>query len=187
MDKKFDVSKAALLDRPERKILLPIDPILEFAAVKAGMHVADVGCGTGYFTIPLAKLVKPNGRVLAIDISREMLERLKSKIKGIPTVEPVFSEEEKIPLPAESVDLVFTGTVFHEFEGDPTLKEIWRILKQEGTFVVVDWQKIASELGPPLEHRKSEEEVRRLVEPIGFSLEKSRKFGLFYELVFVKK
>lgn len=64
---KFDVKQADILDSPQRRVLLNPEGILRRVRVKPRMKVADVGCGTGFFTIPMAEIVGDRGKVFAIE------------------------------------------------------------------------------------------------------------------------
>jgi len=78
---KFPVEMKEKLDSPERKKLLNPEKALSSLGIKAGMVVADIGCGTGFFTLPLASLVGEKGKVFAADISNGMLSDLRKKIE----------------------------------------------------------------------------------------------------------
>lgn len=74
----YSAEKADALDSGIRKVLQNPKRILR-GIIKEGMKVIDFGAGTGYFTLPIAEAVGPGGRVLAVDIQREMLERIREK------------------------------------------------------------------------------------------------------------
>jgi len=78
---KFPLEMKKKLDSPERKKLFNSEKALSSLGIKAGMTVADIGCGTGFFSIPLASLVGKKGKVFAADISKEMLSDLRVKVK----------------------------------------------------------------------------------------------------------
>lgn len=75
---KFDVKKAGILDDPERNQILNPEIILDKLELTGEMVIADLGCGTGFFSIPASKRVK---KVFALDIQQEMLDILLDKIK----------------------------------------------------------------------------------------------------------
>lgn len=154
---KFDVKKAGILDDPERVKILDPATIFEKLDIKAEMVLADLGCGTGFFSIPAARRVK---KVFALDISQEMLDILKEKIKKekITNIEVILSGESSIPLSDKSVDILFMANVFHELE-DKLLKEVKRVLKMNGRLMIIDWKKMKMDFGPPLQERLDEKEV----------------------------
>ena len=70
------------LDRADRDSTQQPEHVLDVLAVRDGQTVADIGCGSGYFTVHLARRVGPKGRVFATDLQQEMLDLLKKKLAG---------------------------------------------------------------------------------------------------------
>jgi len=81
--RRMDISRAHRLDAPERMLWLPPSEVVDALALRPGEVIADVGAGTGYFSIPMARAVLPGGRVYAIDVQREMLSLLKKNLASI--------------------------------------------------------------------------------------------------------
>jgi len=83
--------------------------LLGTAGLKQGHKVLEVGCGPGYFTIPAAKIVGPEGFVLAADVHPRAIERVQKKIekKGMKNVMPILANASSTGLPDHSVDLAF--------------------------------------------------------------------------------
>ncbi len=79
-DRVFHASQAARLDSPERLIWLPPGEVVAHLGLAPGMTVADIGAGTGYFTLPIAKQVGPHGKVYAVDLQPDMLAILAKKV-----------------------------------------------------------------------------------------------------------
>lgn len=173
MAHKFDPRKRELLDRPERREWQDPATILDFFGIGEGATVADVGCGTGFFSIPASRMVGPEGRVYAVDMQEEMLWSLQERLveKKIDNVLPILSTEDSIPLPESRVDATLLVNALHELTGDGTLKEIHRILKSGGYLAVVDWAKKPMEVGPPLSHRLSLDEAVTRLRSAGFGAE----------------
>ncbi|MDP9050862.1 MAG: class I SAM-dependent methyltransferase [Acidobacteriota bacterium] len=119
--------------------------------------VADVGAGTGYFSLPLADAVGLQGKVYAVDAQNEMLALLRHKLDdaAILNVELIHAEAGNTTLPTGSCDLFFAANVWHEFDDcDAVLREAARALKPGGLIAILDWQTDAPpEPGPPLNHR----------------------------------
>ena len=169
---KFNPENSHLLDDQRRGELLPAYQILEKALVKEGESIADVGCGTGYFSFPAADLVGPKGKVYALDISYEILETLEKKmeVRDERNVVPLVSGENDFKLPEESVDLVFLSLIFHEAENkEAFLAEIRRVLKPEGRVFILEWSESA-EIGPDSEEKLTTEEAKALLLKAGFKL-----------------
>jgi Methylase involved in ubiquinone/menaquinone biosynthesis len=93
MSHKFKVINKIKLDSPRRREVLPVSEILKAIGIQRSDVVADIGCGIGYFTFPLAEEVGSEGLVYALDIETEMLEDVKSKMKenNITNVIPVVT------------------------------------------------------------------------------------------------
>ncbi len=183
---KFDASRAGLLDSEERRKFLPPEDILRKIGVREDTIFADIGCGTGYFTIPAAEMAE-RGNVFAIDMQEEMLEMLKEKISGKENITIVSSTEDKIPLPDESVDIAFMANVLHEIDGDGTLREAHRILRHGGILVVVDWKKEKTEIGPPMEHRLSLKEAEFKIKGVGLSPKDSFEIQPYHYCIVANK
>ena len=156
-DRRFPASEAHRLDLPARRIWLPSADVLGAMAVYSGQTVADVGAGTGYFSLPLANAVGLQGKVYAVDAQTEMLALLGYKLDeaAIPNVELVHAEAGNTTLPRSSCDLFFAANVWHEFDDRAAvLKEATRVLKAGGQVAILDWRTDAPpEPGPPLDHR----------------------------------
>ncbi len=166
--------------------MLPVRRVLKALEPLAGLTIIDVGCGKGYFALPFALAVGPEGHVHAVDTSREMLALLQEAVAGASNLTPVLSQETAIPLEDGSGDILFTSTVYHEFEDRPgMLREMQRLACPGARHVVIDWNRHSGEYGPPLEHRIGEETV--VVEYAALELELQGRFQPgpnFYGLIF---
>ncbi len=188
MAHKFDAHNAGILDSPGRIQFLNPETILDKLGLTEEMALADLGCGTGYFSIPASRRVK---KVFALDIQSEMLDILRDKIEKekIANVEAILSEESTIPLPDNSVDILLMVNVFHELEDkESILNEGKRILPNDGRLVIVDWKKIEMDFGPPFEERLTAEEVILICKENGFRIREQSDAGPYnYLLVFEKQ
>ncbi len=185
MSHKFDVKRAEILDSPDRTQFLNPDSILDKIGLERKMVLADLGCGTGFFTIPASLRVK---KVYALDVQREMLDILQAKIKKqkLANIELILSKESSIPLPDDSVDILLMANVFHELEDrSAILEEGKRILSSRGKLAIVDWKKIEMDFGPPVEERLAEEEIISICKDGGFEFRERSDAGPYnYLLVF---
>ncbi len=158
----------------EREKRLPPELVLQAAGTEPGATVLDVGAGTGYWTLPLSKLVGPEGRVMAVDVEPLMVDDLRRLVqeRGLTNVEVVQSDELHIPLEDGIADVALLGFVLHE-PPDPVafLQEVARLLKPGGRVAILEWQKWETEVGPPIEHRISTDEARDLLEAAGYRAE----------------
>ena len=185
MAHRFDIKKAEVLDSPDRRKFLNPDRILEMLGLEKDMTFADLGCGTGYFSIPASAIVR---KVYAIDVQQEMLELLNARIKkeNITNIESLLSDGKSIPLADGSADILFMANVFHEIDDkDYMLAEVKRVLSGQGRLVIIDWKKMEMDMGPPLSERLSTEEVIITCRKNGFKNEMNIDAGAYnYMLVF---
>jgi ubiquinone/menaquinone biosynthesis C-methylase UbiE len=186
MNKIFDPKKKQTLDNPERREILPPENILQKAGLKTGDVAGDIGCGIGYFTLPMAKIVGSLGKVYAFDISIEMLETLRNRIEAenLQNVIILHSEQYSIPLPSETLDFALLSNVLHEVDDySRFLNEIKRTLKPAGKLTIIDWLDKDTGSGPPLHERLSEKFIRDLLSNTNFEIEHyetiADKFHLF--------
>jgi ubiquinone/menaquinone biosynthesis C-methylase UbiE len=137
--------------------------LLERAGLAPGMKVLDVGCGPGRLTIPAAKHIGPEGKVVALDIQAEMLRRLteRAQQEGLTNIEPVHAGIGEAKLARDSFDRALLVTVLGEIPNrDTPLQEICESLRPGG------WLSVTEVLPDPHYQRKSV--VRRLAAEAGF-------------------
>ena len=165
---KFNIKNIEKLDNPERRRTMPPEETLLKFKVEDNGALLDVGCGIGYFTIPASKLLK-NNQVIGIDIVPEILDFAKEKAVGINNIEFKTSEEYSFPIANDLVKYVLISNVIHEVE-DKTryFNEVKRVLKDDGYFLIIDWDKRKMEVGPPIHERISKDEMMELCSIAGF-------------------
>lgn len=169
---RFNISKKEKLNSEERKKLLAPDETLRRLGYRGVEVMADIGCGTGLFTFAASDISKGRAEIYAVDLSKEMLEEVQRQIqeKGLSFVETIQSEAYDFKLPSELVDFVLIGFVLHEVEDKKRfLREAVRICKREGKVALIEFKKVASSFGPPLEERLTEKETCSLMESVGLS------------------
>ena len=121
------------------------EKIVDAIGIQPGETVADVGAGTGLFEPLLSRAAGEQGKVLAVDIAANFLERVRmvAKKEGLKNVETVLCTERSVELEAGSVDKVFMCDTYHHFEyPSDTMGSIWKALKPGGEVVVVDFERI---------------------------------------------
>mgnify|MGYP006305310769 CR=1 FL=1 len=173
MAHKFDPDKAYRLDSEERRKLLPPEKTLKKCGLRPGDVVADIGCGTGYFTVPAARIVGEEGWIYAIDTSPRMLDELRIRMKGekLSNVEILHSGEYRIPVQKGSCTFVLLSAVLHEVENKRKfLSEIKELLHPEGTLAILEWNTLQPEEGPPLKERIAAAELSQMLMDAGFSI-----------------
>ena len=158
------------LDRPDRDAVQKPEHVLDVLGVRPGMTVADVGCGSGYFTVHLARRVGPTGRVIATDLQQEMLDLLQKKLAKdkLGNVTPVLATPEDAGLP-RGLDLVLMVDVYHEVPSPPlTLGQIARALRPAGRLALVEYRAEDPKVTIKPEHKTTLVQVRRELEANGF-------------------
>ena len=158
--RRFDPKKCDALLSPERWARWNPPALLTQAGVREGQVALDLGCGPGFWTLPLAEIVGPSGHVIALDVNQDLLDALIAR--NPPSLVRVMSGElPAIELPDASVDFVWAAFVFHEVEEPSVLAlEMHRVLRPGGRLAVLDWRPDASsDSGPPRQDRLSPEQV----------------------------
>jgi ubiquinone/menaquinone biosynthesis C-methylase UbiE len=166
--------------------------IMERLHIKTGDIVADIGAGSGYFTIPLAKRVGDMGMVFAEDIQIEMVNYITKKIEALEmnNVRVIFGKPDDPSLLDNFFNIVFLANTYHEMEKPfLMLKNINKDLRYYGRLAIIDWDPTKKPpFGPLTEDKVPEDTVIKEVESVGFDLiEKHNFMPYHYFLVFKKK
>jgi ubiquinone/menaquinone biosynthesis C-methylase UbiE len=161
--------------------------------ISPGMSVADVGAGTGLFTLLFAQQVGPAGHVYAVDISDEFIESIQQRAAqdGLNNIQGVICAVDDAKLAPTSVDVVYICDTYHHFEFPyKTMASIFKALRPGGRLVVVDFQRIPGTSSDwVMGHvRAGRDEVRQEIESVGFALQDEKQDLLKenYVLVFGK-
>jgi len=178
------------LERPERIFEENPDLAVDLLDLKPGMSVADVGAGTGYFSVRMSRKVGPTGRVYASDLQEPMLKRLarnaaREKIRNIETV---LATESDPNLPLGMIDLILMVDVYHEFsQPQEMLRKLRASLKPGGRMVLLEYRKEDPTVPIRPEHKMSVAEAKLEVEAEGFKLtQKIDKLPRQHVLVFTR-
>ena len=186
----MSASGADWLNRAERETMEMPDRLLDALQIKPGMMVADVGAGTGYFSWRIAKRVGAEGRVLAVEIQPEMLERLgvEMKKRDIRNVQSILGTPVDPLLPAQSVDLALMVDVYHEFQHpEAMIARIRESLKDDGRMVLVEYRGEDPTVPIRPEHKMTVKQVLLEILPMGFRLQSRLDFLPWQHLfIFVK-
>jgi ubiquinone/menaquinone biosynthesis C-methylase UbiE len=157
-----------------------------------GMTVADLGCGSGFYVLPAAQLVGPEGMVYAIDVQDTKLEATASAAKqfGYKNVRVVKADLAKplLDIPENSCDLVIIGNILHEINDKTVLlKNAYRVMGSDSGIVVVEWKKELTPFGPPQERRIGQQQLEVLLMQSGMQKVKDLEAdGYHYAVLFRK-
>lgn len=164
---------AEWLTREERSREEDTELLLANLGVKPGQTVCDLGCGNGFYTLPLAGLVGPEGTVYAVDIQAEMLRLLEDRAgrERLTNVRLIHGTPLDPRLPPDSCDLILLVDVYHEFSHpEPMLRAIRAALKPGGRVALVEFRAEDPEVPIKPEHKMSKAQILREFEPNGFRL-----------------
>jgi ubiquinone/menaquinone biosynthesis C-methylase UbiE len=147
--------------------------LIEALGVRPGETVCDMGCGNGFYTLQLARLVGPRGVVYAVDIQPEMLQMLvrTAAEAGVTNIRPVLGTPIDPRLPADAIDLVLCVDVYHEFSHpEAMLAKIRRCLATDGRLALVEFR--GEDPSVPIKplHKMTKKQVRTELEPAGFEV-----------------
>lgn len=166
--------------------------IIAQAGIQPGYCVADLGCGSGFYTIAAASLVGKDGTVYAVDILQDKLAVTQSSAQhaGLSNVTIVHADLER-PLediPATSCDLAVMSNIIHLVTNrDALFHNAYRLLKTGGRLVVVEWKRELTPFGPAMDIRMPKTELVPMLEKVGFRFEKDLEAdGYHYAVSFIK-
>ncbi len=180
---------AAWLERSSRQREERTDLLLEKLPLEPDAVVVDLGAGTGYFSLPIARRL-PRGRVLAVDLQPEMLRKVRAAaaLAGVENVETVQATETDPRLPAGSVDLVLVVDAYHEFSHPrEVMQGVIAGLRPGGRVFLVEYR--AEDPSVPIKrlHKMSETQAVRELEAVGLRfVENQRYLPQQHVLVFEK-
>ncbi len=154
------------------------------------MTFVDVGCGNGFFALPAARIVGPEGRVIGVDADAQLLVELamRAAAEGLSCLETVVGRAEETVPCRGCADVVFIGNALHDFE-DPArvLANAALMLGPGGRLADVDWSEEPSPVGPPLAIRFSPARARALIEAAGLVPGEAERFGRYHYLIIARK
>jgi len=158
------------LERPEREVEERTDLLIENLPIGLGDAVADIGAGTGYFSLPMARLVGAAGTVYAVDIQPQMLAIVADRAsrEGLANIEPVLATAKDPNLPAESIGMALFVDAYHEFEWPfEVMSAVYESLVPGGKVVLIEYR--AEDRRVPIRklHKMSEQQARAEMEAVG--------------------
>jgi len=168
--------------------------VVDLLDLEAGIVVADFGCGSGYFSLPIAKKIGENGVVYALDILPHSLETVESQAKtagitNIITKRVNLEKQGGSKLPDESCDwVIMKDMLFQNKDKGVILAEAGRVLKEKGRILVIEWNSAAdSSIGPDMSLRISKESLTEIIQKSGLGVLKEIPISNFhYGLILIK-
>ena len=149
LDPKLNVEEwTKKFETESREIFHQREKIVAAAGLKPRMTMADIGAGTGLFTLHFAQAVGANGKVYAVEIAKNFLEHIKARASkaSASNVQTILCTEKSVELPTASIDLAFICDVYHHFEfPHATLATLHKALKPGGEIVLIDFKRIPGE------------------------------------------
>lgn len=168
---QFDPERLFAMEARRRQEMAPED-MLRLALPRGAQAIADVGCGSGFFTIAAARL-QPEARVWAVDRQQDMLDfvQRRAEAEGLGNIVTARADATSLPFPDGALDAVLMSNVFHDIpERDAMRDEVQRVLRPDGVFFLLEWEKAETPMGPPLEIRIAAEDLERILAAGGFTV-----------------
>ncbi len=192
LDPEMDVQ--AWVERFEvesREVYHARDAIMARLNLKPGNRVADVGAGTGFYSLLMADAVGSKGWVYAVDISPKFVQYLVDQFdqREVENVTTVMCDDDSVCLPPDSIDLAFICDVYHHFEyPEQTMQSIFNALRPGGRVVIIDFERIPGVSREwTIGHvRAGKETFIDEVQSVGFELTAERKIPGFKENYFLE-
>ena len=190
-EKIFNPRNIHKLEDPERLNWLPPQHVVRLLNLTSGMSIADIGAGSGFFALPFARIIEPDGRLFAVDLQPEMLEFLPAKLRSSASprnLELIEGEATATNLKDASCDLVFLGNVWHELDDHArVLREMARILRPGGRVSILDWRTdVQNPPGPPACHRIAAADTAAALQIAGWAVLQTPDVGRYSYLVIAR-
>lgn len=166
---------------------------IEQLGISDGAVIADLGAGSGFYTIEAARAVLPTGRVYAVDVQKDLLERLKKEAQRqhLSNIEVLSGNLETLggsKVRESSCDVCIASNILFMLDDKKTfLLEAKRILKSHGRLLLIDWSASFSGMGPHADHVVYKDDAQKMALGIGFVFEKEIHAGTHhYGIIFRK-
>ena len=165
----------AVFESPQREIYSNRKAIINSMKLKAGMHVADIGAGTGFLSLMMAEKVGNTGKVYAVDIAKNFVDNLlmRAKQQQLTQIVGVVNEPGSSGLAANSIDLALICDTYHHFEYPRSMMaSLHKALKAGGEIIIIDYRKIPGLSTNWVMHhvRANQQQVIEEIQSDGFKL-----------------
>lgn len=167
--------------------------IISSLEILPGMKIAHFGCGTGFFTFPIAEKIGENGTIYALDILEQKLEVIKSQAKltgfhNIIAKRVNLEKKEGSNIEKESIDwVIIVNMLYQNSNKSHIIREAKRILKKDGHILLIDWNHLSNSIGPEKRSRVSKEELIKIARKHLLGIQKEIAVGDFhFGLILIK-
>jgi SAM-dependent methyltransferase len=178
----------SIFDSPGRDERLQVNRVMDLLGIEPGRNVADIGAGSGWFTVRAARRLANGGTVYAVDINREAIEYIEQRAKKeqLHNIKPILSKPDDPQLPADSIDAVLLLKTYHEIAHPIALLSNLRLSLKPGAKIgIIDRE------GNGEDHGVSKDVVIREAAEAGYELHNVHDFvkgdGMGYFLIFTAK
>ena len=160
--------------------------IVDALSIEEGMKIAELGCGTGAFSIEASRRIGNSGKMYAVDVQKTMLEgvRARARMEGLFNIETVWADLEKpgsTKIPNDALDAVLVpNMLFQSQKKDFIFREAYRITKSGGTLLVIDWIPEKAIYGSSQGWPMQPAEMQRIAEGAGFAFANTLQTGSAY-------
>jgi len=175
----------AIFEEPARAKNLQIERVMDLLGIKRGAQVADIGAGSGWFTVRAARRVGKEGAVLAVEINPDYIRHIKKRARkeNLPNIRTILGKTDDPLLPQGSIDAVLILKTYHEIEKPiPLLRHVRAAMKPGARLGIIDRN------GTGTDHGLDAEVVIKEAKQAGFSLAEQYDFvkldGMDYFLIF---
>jgi len=146
----------ARMEAPDRARWQRPERVIKALRLRRGQAACEIGAGSGYFTLRVARAVGPRGRVFAVEAEPRILEVLQRRLatRRVRNVTPVLALDDDPLLPSACCDVALMVNTYHHFPDGPAyLAKLARALKPAGRLVNIDFHRRETPVGPPVEQR----------------------------------
>ena len=133
-----------VFETPSREVYQQRQAVLKALSIKPGMRIADIGTGTGFYSLMFADSVGANGKVYAVDIVQDFIDTIEETAQkaGFKNLQGIVNNGRESGLKANSIDMAFICDTYHHFEyPETTMRSIHQALIKNGEVVIIDFRK----------------------------------------------